>query len=330
MKTIRSKIMLSMLILVFVVTASLTGTYLWYFTRNIAANLADNNKLLAQEASINLDHSVEAYVRSFDQFVNSDAYAAGLTDKIMVQNAIDRYVTDEMFTSFGIYETNGTLRYSNTAGCADVITEEDVQNAVQRSEATVTEIKPIDGKDYFGVIVPIPIDQTANGGRLMAAAVICCDNIFASLDTLSENTSNIAYIINSEGLILDTTGATNAKIGQKPVELAKTDKNYKTIANCFQNALNGQTGSYNYKINGTRYTAGYFPDTHFNLMVIVSTPTASGLFEFGAHSVQLIIIFVIVLIAATIVFALLFARSISKPIVSSTNRLRALSNGDIS
>ncbi len=329
MKTIRAKIMIAMLVLVFVVTVLLSATYLWYFTKNSAANLAANNKLLAKEASLNFDYMVDSYVKSVSQLVTSESFSSAPDNSDRIKQFTDRYYNDTMYTSFGIYTSDGKLLESSSSGCADVITDSDVKTAATRYDATVTKLVELEGKYYFSVLVPIPI-TASNTNKQIAAAVICCDSIAKSLDHLSENTSNVAYVIDRDGLILFTTGETAATVGQRPIELSETDANYKGLANTFKTAINGKSGSYDYKISNTRFTAGFYPASHFNVMIVVSTPTAAGVFELGTSSIRLIILFFTVTIAATLVFALLFARRISKPIVSSTNRLRALSNGDIS
>ncbi len=329
MKTIRTRILISMLALVFIVTCLLTATYLWYFTGNSAANLAANNELLAKEASLNFDYMVDSYVKSVSQLVTSESFSTSTDNSDRIKQFTDRYYSDTMSTSFGIASSEGKLLESSSSGCADVITDSDVNTAATRFDATVTKLVEIDGKYYFSVLMPIPLTET-NTTRNIAAAVICCDSIAKSLDHLSDNTSNVGYVIDRNGLILFTTGSTAAPAGQRPIELSETDKNYESIAATFKTAINGKSGSYNYKINGTRFTAGFYPASHFNVMIIVSTPTAAGVFELGSGSMKIIAVFLIAVITGTVVFSLLFAKRISKPIVASTNRLRALSNGDIS
>lgn len=329
MKTIRARIMIAMLALVFVVTALLSVLYLWYFTKNSAANLAANNQILAKEASLNFDYMVDSYVKSISQLVSSESFASAPDNADRIKQFTDRYYSDSMYTSFGIYSSDGKLLESSSSGCADVITDSDVNVASTRYDSTVTKLVEIDGKYYFGVLAPIPL-SSVNTTKQIAACVICCDSVSESLNHISDSTSNLAYVIDRNGLILFTSGETNAKVGQRPIELSETDENYKSIANMFKNAINGKSGSYNYKINNTRYTAGYYPASHFNVMIIVSTATAAGVFELGTTSIRVIILFLALIICATLVFAMLFARRISKPIVASTNRLRALSNGDIS
>ncbi len=329
MKTIRGKIMLAMLALVFVVIILLTDTFVWFFTKSSAANLAANNQLLAKEASLNFDYMVDSYVKSVSQLVTSESFTNSADNSDRITQFTDRYYSDTMYTSFGIYSSDGKLLESSSSGCADVITDSDVASASARYDAAVTKLVEIDGKYYFGVLMPIPL-SAGSSEKQVAAAVICCDNISQSLNTLSDKTSNSAYVLSRDGQVIFTAGETYAEVGQKPIELANTDESYKGIADTFKTAINGKSGSYEYKLDHKRYTAGFYPVSHFNVMIVVSTPTSVGVFDVSTGSIWIIGVFLVVLIILTIIFALLFARRISKPIVASTNRLRALSNGDIS
>lgn len=329
LKTIRTKIISAMLLIEVLVSVSLTFALIFFFTSNNTESVGKSTALLAEQAAANFDSSIKKYVDELEKLVVSSSFASLETDKDRVDKMTLYYEENLCVESFGIYDNGGRLTAFNGSGCADIITEDDVKFAADRDKATITSVKVSENINYFAILVPIPSTDSISGGRL-AAAVVDCTLIDESLANIANDTENDIYVAHEDGHVLFHNPDSLLLANQNPTISAKNDKNLAGLSTAFSSALDAQTGNCNYKYDDEKYTAGYYPSKYFNSVVIITTPTNSQLYTFGSNSVQMIVVFVCVMLIVTVVIAVVFSNKISKPIVSTTNRLRQLSNGDIS
>jgi methyl-accepting chemotaxis protein len=175
-------------------------------------------------------------------------------------------------------------------------------------------------------MVPVKTDGRVSG---VAAAVVNTSLINENLCVSSDSFGNRVFVVDSDGTVIFQSDAEKLKANQNPILLAETDEKFSELADAVKTSLNADSGYYSYKFDGTNYSMGYAAVSYFGGKLIVAAPTDS-FSAFSASSVRMLGAVALFIIVLTLIISILFARSISRPIVATTNRLRELSRGDIS
>ena len=87
--------------------------------------------------------------------------------------------------------------------------------------------------------------------------------------------------------------------------------------------LANNSGTTEYKFKDNNYIVGYYGSSYFDGTVVMVTNVADFTTA-SSSALTNIIVMGVVLMCLTVLFSLLFAKRITKPIISTTNRLRSL------
>ncbi len=326
MKSIRSRIMIGMLGLVFGITVALSVIFIWYIRTTVNTTLEKTMQPLSMSTADVFNYCIESYMTNFETVTTSSEYVSAASDEQRIADLKDYYAETSDITDFGIYDATGTLIASSGSRCPDVISAEDISLAIERSATTLTAITSVDGENCFAMLTPVSLPD---GSKMVSAAVVSYQIINDEItETASYGDGKVA-VIDSEGNVIFHSENANVSINQNPIELGKTDEKYKSMAKSLQAALNGRNGCSNYEFDKTSYTMGYADADYFDATVVVSS-SESTYYDMGVSTMRIIIILITLVFCATLLVSILFARNISKPIVSTTKRLRELARGDIS
>lgn len=322
-KSIRSKIMLAMLSLALGISVLLCVIFFIYTNISTQHTLAVTMRSLASETAVSFDYMINEYVERASRVALDADYEALDTPQKKTAALDEAFSDNALISDFAVYSSSGAQLDSDGSRCADVITENDIWNAAKRKTATLTDIVTVDNENFFAILVP------SNNATIISAIVLNCTSINESLIADDELNSTV-YIIENNGEIIFQSNSSGTKYASRnPIELAKTDENYQSMADAFSNALNGKNGSTEYELSKEDYAVGYSAVSNFGGTLIASVPTSS-FNAMTATSMRVMILVAASVIIVTLLVSVLFARSISHPIVSTTQRLRKLSQGDIS
>lgn len=325
MKSIRSRIMIAMLALVFGISALLCIIFTIYIRMITEQTLSETMLPLSLQTASNFDYAVEVYMRDFENFVTGTEYADIKTNQSKIEAAEKNFSDNELISAFGIYSTSGQLLVSTGSECADVINSDDVLLAAARNDTTLTNIVTAEEQNYFGILVPIKTNGIVTE---ISAAVVDCRLINDNISLSSINGSRV-FVIDNTGKVIFNADTEHLKGNENPIELAKTKSEYQSFADAFSTALNSINGNCEYTYDGIDYTMGYASTSYFDSKLIVSTPI-ENFTQLSINSLRIILLISVLVITATLMISIFFARNISRPIVSTTKRLRQLAQGDIS
>ena len=180
----------------------------------------------------------------------------------------------------------------------------------------------------FIVCAPLWANGVA-GSRAVGAVYFVPNETFLNEIVGSIKVGNgTAYILNNAGL---TIAHPNAEIVGKEnsIEDSKTDASLKTIAAIEQRMVNGEKGFSSYKYGGVSKVMAYAPITGINGWSIGITAKTSDFMGGVQKAILSTIVLVIVFAAAGLLVAIAFARSITRPLSLCTERLKLLSQGDV-
>lgn len=147
------------------------------------------------------------------------------------------------------------------------------------------------------------------------------------LDSIRVSDGNIAFVIKSDGTIV--SHSTNAGVISSETNILRTGRdNLGSISEFASQAVKATNGYGKFTYDGEEYIAGFSEVEGFDETLIVAVP-ADEFTQYSSSSMRDIIIACIILVAAVSIFSLFFAKTFSKPIQSTTNRLRALAQGNL-
>ncbi len=153
------------------------------------------------------------------------------------------------------------------------------------------------------------------------------DNVCSILNNIDICKGNMAFIINMDGEF--TFKCKNiGSFGLEKTLLHVTDSDNESISDFAKEAVIKSDGYGTFEFNDTEYIAGYSKVTGHNSVLIIAVPT-NELSQYTHDAFKGIIIVCIILVALVSLFSIFFARTFSRPIVKTTNRLRALAQGNL-
>lgn len=318
--------MIAMLALSFGITIIISSVAFYYINLSTRNTLKETVQPLAEQSAKTLDTAIDGYCDSFVDLVSSSSFVSAPKDEDRFELLKDNYSNDTDNYSYAIYEPNGEMRASTGGSSADVIAESDILLAVNRQNTTLTNIVSHSNNIYFAIIYPV---MTGSEVDYVAAVTINAKLINDVVSDISFGSDGYAYVINSDGQVILHHSIQQAVNRFDPIALAKSDDTYADHASCLTNALNKTSGSDQYEYDDTDYMVGFAKCSYFDSVIIVASPLNSFMGN-TSNALMNIIIICAALLGITVIISIIFARTISRPIVSTTNRIRELAQGNLS
>lgn len=325
MKTVRSKLMVSLLALSFGITIILSVVAVSYINRSTEDTLKKTIYPLAVQASETFNNAVDGYIENFRNVAAARSFYQAQSNKERIEQLTDKLSDDIENFSFAVYSTSGDMLETTGGASADVIASEDIIHTVNRKDTVVTDIVTVKNKMYFGILYPVMSDSDV---EFVAAAAVNAELINSVVEGISFSDSGYAYIINSSGETVLHKDIQKAISRFNPVDLARADDTYKDMAACFSNAADKPQGSDEFEYDGVEYIAGFSKTNYFDGTLVVVCPTKSFM-STSSDALKNILLLGAAILAVTVIISIVFAKTISKPIISTTNRIRQLAQGNL-
>ena len=326
-KTIKKHIILVTLLIVLIpliIMGFLCCLSTGYATLELAA---ESMMKSAELAGQRVQWELESFIVATEEVgCNAELANANTTDK-RKQEIIDMKVLQYGMDRGCVIDRNGLG--SNGIDYSD---REYFKNAMN-GKTTVTEPMIAKSTGKMAVIVAAPLWDNGVAGKKAVGCVYFVpheeflNDIVRDL-TVSEN--SVAYVLGKSGVVIadnDSEAVTNQ---QSYIAMAEENKGYIELADVHQKMLAGEEGSDTIKINGQYNLIGYAPiEGTDGWSIAVSAPSMDFL--------KTTVTFIFVTIGVLLIFALIcsvnsakMGKRIGDPVAQCTERLRLLSEGDLS
>ncbi|MBR1383150.1 MAG: methyl-accepting chemotaxis protein [Ruminococcus sp.] len=325
MKTIRSKMILAMFSVSILIIALLSIFSILYINKSVSNTLHDTIEPLAQQSVKTFDSAVKDYGDKFSSLVESKAFTDAESDEARIAFVSDSFSKEEDENSYAIYSTDGTVRYSTPGLCSEAITANDISLALSSGTTVFGDITPIKNNIYFSILYPVVL---SDGKQAVAATTLKADALNNIISDITLGKSGYAYIVKADGEIILHKEIQRAINRFNPVDLSKSDSSYKEYADFLTDATTSASGSFEYEYNKENYIAGYAASAYFGGTLCVVSESDSFMTA-GSNAFKNIVFIGIILVIVTIIVSIVFAARMSKPIVSTTNRIRELAQGNL-
>ena len=324
MKTIRSKLMLSMLAVSFVITIVLAVFSIYYINKSVKNTLNETAEPLATQSARTLERAVESFGDAFSSYVKNSEFRSKETDSQRLSFLQNSFSSENAY-SYALYNSDGSIRESTPGICADAISKEDVSYALNRGETVYGNIVTVKNDIYFSVLYPYDL---GNKEKYVAAVTIKADVLNSVIEEISFGDNGFAYVINSDGDTVLHKEIQRAKVRFNPIKLAKSDSSYSDFSEFLSQAISTGKGAGTYEYEDTSYIAGYAPCEVLGATLVITAPT-DDFTRISLYALEKIAFIGFGLLVATVIISIIFAGTISKPIVSTTNRIRSLAQGNL-
>lgn len=288
--------------------------------------LLDSNAEITSKTTLNsyngyVSVAVNQIISDLESIANSEYIFDKSISISERKNRLASYAETSIFKDFSVSNTDG-LTYNDT----------DISDREYFIEA-------MKGNTY--VSSPV-IRRTDNSIIIMAGAKIRVSGfdgvIYGGIDMsyLNEIVADIDFGKNSTGYIIDKTGtiiahsdSTHVSEFTNYINLAKSNKKYKSFADMTSKAITGEFGYEVYEIDGEKYVFAHNKiDNTDGWVLVISQPYMNIVKDFYNFFTFCVILTLLVIICS-IIGAIYIGRKISKPIVYITRRLNSLSLGDL-
>lgn len=266
LKSIRAKLLISMLSLVAVMCISLTG-FAYYSARKALVNSSvDLMSEISRSSAEKLEDEIKANLRSLTLTANTprikDPKVSWEDKKTILQSSIEL----EGHTMLGIADLTGKVTYTDGT-VLDIKDRDYFKEAIKGNNYVSSTFKSkIDGKTLIAYAAPIK-----NNGSVTGALIAIRNS-----DDLSKMTNKITFLSTGECFAIDTEGKIIAAIDQAIVDrmdnyIVQNDPELQGLIAIEKEMIQGKTGIGEYSYDGVdKYVAYYsLESTGWSLAIAV-------------------------------------------------------------
>lgn len=330
MSTIRSKMMIAMFAVSMLIITLLSVFSILYINKSVKQTLNTTIVPMARQSADNFDTVVENYGKTFSAYTANSVFTSAATDAERLDFLKNCFTDSENEYSYALYGTDNQVILSTQGLSSVCIKDTDVAQAFSKNDVVFGDITTQKNEIYFSVLCPVELDAAPGSeARTIVAAVTmkasALNDVIADIE-FGEN--GYAFVIDSKGDTILHKEIQRAVNRFNSVSLAKDDSSYKELASFLTDAINEKEGSAEYEYADVKFVGGYASCKYFGATLCVVAP-AEDFMTTSTNALWNIIFIGLFLVIVTVIVSVLYARKIAKPIVSTTNRIRELAQGNL-
>lgn len=319
-KVISIKLKLMIFTIALIISLMITNLAAGLLTsyQGILKNTRDDLTSIGEVADMALSAKLESLTGEIQRAVDTaDTVAATASDTelgVLAETNGWRYLA--------LADSDGKITKGPSALRGNMVPSEDLfQRALHGKTVMSSPFTDETGEFVINVYIP-------RGREVLIAGV---DGMYLSnmvADLRVGKTGNI-FIVDKTGTMIANMRPQLVEEGHNFIKMAKTDKSYASAAKVFSKMIAGKTGVGSYTYGGVERYCYYAPiegsaDWYFGVAAPIKEMTTS------IYTVALGMVIVSIIIAIFGIFiSIWFAKKIANPIMRITNRMKLLSEGDL-
>lgn len=320
MKSLRSKLMVMIMGLVLIVTGVLCGMSIALTQSAVTKTIESTFRPMAEQSAEIVDMTVETQQSALSSVVNSDIFSES-EDKLAL---IEGGISDAYRIDFAYYDASAKLIKSYGTFSEVALSGDVAKKVVESGKASVSEL--VCETDFSGYTIGVPVlDGTTVKG--VATVTYEINAIVSHLGKTDFGKTGECVLVDGKGTVIANGEGRTSE--HNAISLAKKNEDYESEADFIQEVLKTNNGFGRFETGKEEKIASYQKAGGINAYIIVICAKDEFLSSSSTGTLNMIVTGCLLVVAAALV-SVFFARMISKPIVSTTTRLRALSQGNLS
>ncbi len=321
MKSIQKKIGIFIIILIFATSLLITSLTLFFSYRNTLTQLEEDAQALATAYSL----AIQQQIQGFRNEIEIAASVEGITseDLSVRDAALARLAYVTGFQYLALADGGGlTTRDSN------ISQREYFQKALGgHTYMSSPLVNMVDGS--ITIMMATPVAAGTWNYKVLYGG-IPYDIFSRVIDNIQIGEGGYAFVVDNTGTVVAHPDATMVEEMSNYIDIAQEDSSYRDLASVLSRMVNGENGVDFADFNGENRIYAFTPvDIAEGWSIAVSVP-ASQITGGIYRTIALSLVAVAVLLLVGILVALRFAHSITRPIITATQRLELLAQGDLS
>lgn len=321
MKSIKSKIQISMLLVVLIGSVLIGVITALLNASGIDDMMTKTLGPATQMAADAVEWRMNNYWTALQEAASSDIFRESDPDSLELIPVRDAIAQRNGFLYTGKMDANG---FSSTG--YSYAEEDYFQQCKATMKPYISDIINDGSRMIFLLEVPIITNGRFDG---VVYGGINADFLSEIVANLSMGNDGVAYVLDKKGNVIGHHEHSVVREGSNMIETAKTDSSVADVAAVNQRMIQGETGFGTYNFYGDTKLVGFAP-IEGNQEWSIAIETSQHEFKSTLDkSIRVTLLVVICVIIATYPIAVIVGHSISNPIRSCVTRLEKLSNGDL-
>ena len=315
-KTIRSKIMINMFAVVLLASAIIVTIFMVYVSMSGKKAVKSFVPAVSFDVTRSVDKTIEGYGLAVSR-------VAAKLDKSATPATVKPMFDNEVFRGVALYSSVGTPKDNSEELALAVLDKSTVSKArTSANEVYHTDIVMYKDNYYIGFVCSIGKDSSYSSD--IVGAVACLDGITDDINEISSRSkTDVALVINDKDVIVSSDNAP-VKVGD---DISATG-DYGDLSEQVTASADDQGSAQSSDIGGKTRILSAMPLTSVSADIVCYT-TTDVFMGISTYTYFIIIGMAVLLLAATFAVSVIFSRSISKPIASTTDRIRKLAQGNL-
>lgn len=321
MKSLQKKLSLFITALILFTTVIIAGYILINFSLNMDRQLNEDVEALTTAYSYAVDNQITKYKGEIELAASLSAVTQAAPeerDALLLQMA-----KTTGFEYFALADANG-----QTTRNSDISQREYFKKALA-GETFISSplVNMVDGKVTIMVATPI---NNGTGYQGVLYGGLLYDTFGKVINDIKIGEGGYAFAVDKTGVIVAHPTSELVSKMTNYVELSKEDSTLKPIAAVISKMVVGETGTMDALYNDQQRLYGIMPLSGPEKWSIAVSVPVQQVMSNVSKTMILCVVVGMILLAVSIVLALMFSRSITRPIIATTQRIELLAEGDLS
>ena len=339
LKSLKSKLTVAVIVVAVVLVGVLTFVSVQFVNKASVETLANTIMPIANSTASYFDQSVERLGETLDETLRSNKITSVNTvSDVVVQtknvfpiNVNDRFnVVISDLCTFYAFDENGSVL--NSAGDASVdvnsvIQIQDIRDAFSSDKPVITKCVKTDNMMCFAILMKTKSPE--NGKNIAIGVVLNGYALSRILESTSLSEMGELYLVDETGNIIihPTINQPYFKY-ENPVSLGNDNKDYNSAGKAFEEIIKNDDGYVTFDYDDKDLIGGYSKVSSFKAKLVMISNT-KNFTKTSMHALESLFFVSVILLSVAMIAASMFANRISKPIVSTTDRIRELAQGNL-
>ena len=313
--------MLAMVLVAVAVFAFLGAAMIFFISNSIEKSIIISMEPMAESAASDFNDTVMLYMNSVKNTTDSNAYTMAESDQERMDMLQASFTNNSnQYISLAILDGSGKVLASSGDGTADGIDKEQIDEAKEMTAAYISDIHEVNGSKCFSILCT---GKNESGADRISVLTIDTTLLSNDLNSFKLGSKGFVYVVNNKGKIIVEPSAKGAK-----ADIYNLGESEEEAAEAAKAILGTDSGNESYAYNDTTYYTYHVKSDFFNSKVVM-TADISDFAESQNVAVRNGLIIGTLILILTVVFSVFFASRLAKPIISTTNRLRSLAQGNL-